>query len=62
MAATLPAGPGCAPAATALIAEDEPLLAAALQAELALSWPSLRLSFGYPCSRVHPPGVGGYRI
>ena len=29
--------------ATALIAEDEPLLAAALQAELALAWPALRV-------------------
>ena len=29
--------------ATALIAEDEPLLAAALQAELARAWPGLRL-------------------
>lgn len=29
--------------ATALIAEDEPLLAAALQAELALAWPGLRI-------------------
>jgi len=29
--------------ATALIAEDEPLLAAALQAELALAWPELRI-------------------
>lgn len=29
--------------ATALIAEDEPLLAAALQAELARAWPSLRV-------------------
>jgi DNA-binding LytR/AlgR family response regulator len=28
---------------TALIAEDEPLLAAALQAELALAWPQLRV-------------------
>lgn len=28
---------------TALIAEDEPLLAAALQAELALAWPALRV-------------------
>jgi DNA-binding LytR/AlgR family response regulator len=28
---------------TALIAEDEPLLAAALQAELALAWPELRI-------------------
>lgn len=32
------------PAATALIAEDEPLLAAALQAELALAWPQLRIA------------------
>ncbi len=31
------------PRPTALIAEDEPLLAAALQAELALAWPALRL-------------------
>ncbi len=31
------------PYPTALIAEDEPLLAAALQAELALAWPELRL-------------------
>ncbi len=31
------------PAATALIAEDEPLLAAALQAELAAAWPELRV-------------------
>lgn len=31
------------PAATALIAEDEPLLAAALQAELARAWPQLRI-------------------
>ena len=31
------------PAATALIAEDEPLLAAALQAELALAWPELQI-------------------
>jgi DNA-binding LytR/AlgR family response regulator len=29
---------------TALIAEDEPLLAQALQAELALAWPALRIS------------------
>ncbi|WP_439520177.1 LytR/AlgR family response regulator transcription factor [Hydrogenophaga sp.] len=29
---------------TALIAEDEPLLAQALQAELALAWPTLRIS------------------
>ena len=29
--------------ATALIAEDEPLLAAALQAELARAWPGLRV-------------------
>ncbi|MDP3138793.1 MAG: DNA-binding response regulator, partial [Burkholderiaceae bacterium] len=29
--------------ATALIAEDEPLLAAALQAELASAWPDLRV-------------------
>ena len=29
--------------ATALIAEDEPLLAAALQAELASAWPGLRV-------------------
>jgi DNA-binding LytR/AlgR family response regulator len=32
-----------APALTALIAEDEPLLAAALQAELAQAWPELRI-------------------
>lgn len=32
-----------APAATALIAEDEPLLAQALQAELAQAWPDLRV-------------------
>jgi DNA-binding LytR/AlgR family response regulator len=32
-----------APAATALIAEDEPLLARALQAELALAWPTLQV-------------------
>ncbi len=31
------------PAATALIAEDEPLLAAALKAELALAWPELQI-------------------
>lgn len=31
------------PAATALIAEDEPLLAAALQAELARAWPELQI-------------------
>jgi DNA-binding LytR/AlgR family response regulator len=31
------------PLATALIAEDEPLLAAALQAELARAWPALRV-------------------
>ena len=31
-------------AATALIAEDEPLLAAALQAELAKAWPQLRIA------------------
>jgi DNA-binding LytR/AlgR family response regulator len=31
-------------AATALIAEDEPLLAAALQAELAKAWPQLRVA------------------
>jgi DNA-binding LytR/AlgR family response regulator len=31
------------PPATALIAEDEPLLAAALQAELARAWPALRV-------------------
>jgi hypothetical protein len=31
-----------APAPTALIAEDEPLLAAALQADLARAWPELR--------------------
>ena len=31
------------PAATALIAEDEPLLADALRAELARSWPQLRI-------------------
>ncbi|MDZ4358365.1 MAG: DNA-binding response regulator, partial [Variovorax sp.] len=29
--------------ATALIAEDEPLLAQALQAELARAWPGLRV-------------------
>jgi len=33
-----------APAATALIAEDEPLLATALQAELARTWPQLRIA------------------
>lgn len=33
-----------APAATALIAEDEPLLAQALQAELAKAWPQLRIA------------------
>ena len=32
-----------APAPTALIAEDEPLLAAALQAELAKAWPELKV-------------------
>ena len=32
-----------APAPTALIAEDEPLLAAALQAELARAWPELKV-------------------
>ncbi len=32
-----------APALTALIAEDEPLLAAALQAELAKAWPALKV-------------------
>jgi DNA-binding LytR/AlgR family response regulator len=32
-----------APSPTALIAEDEPLLAAALQAELARAWPELRV-------------------
>jgi CheY-like chemotaxis protein len=32
-----------APAPTALIAEDEPLLAAALQADLARAWPELRV-------------------
>jgi DNA-binding LytR/AlgR family response regulator len=32
------------PAATALIAEDEPLLAAALQEELARAWPELRIA------------------
>jgi len=32
-----------APAATALIAEDEPLLASALQAELARAWPNLQV-------------------
>jgi DNA-binding LytR/AlgR family response regulator len=32
------------PAATALIAEDEPLLAQALQAELAKAWPQLRIA------------------
>ncbi|MDB5870892.1 MAG: DNA-binding response regulator [Ramlibacter sp.] len=32
------------PAASALIAEDEPLLAAALQAELARAWPELRIA------------------
>jgi DNA-binding LytR/AlgR family response regulator len=31
------------PRPTALIAEDEPLLAAALQAELALAWPELQV-------------------
>jgi hypothetical protein len=31
-----------APAPTALIAEDEPLLAAALQADLARAWPELK--------------------
>jgi DNA-binding LytR/AlgR family response regulator len=31
------------PAPTALIAEDEPLLAAALKAELALAWPELQI-------------------
>ncbi|MGH8831854.1 MAG: LytR/AlgR family response regulator transcription factor, partial [Polaromonas sp.] len=31
------------PVATALIAEDEPLLAQALQAELARAWPSLQV-------------------
>ena len=33
-----------APAPTALIAEDEPLLATALQAELARAWPQLRIA------------------
>jgi len=33
-----------APAATALIAEDEPLLAAALQSELGRAWPQLRIA------------------
>ncbi len=32
------------PTATALIAEDEPLLAAGLQAELAAAWPGLRVA------------------
>lgn len=36
-------GPNGALAATALIAEDEPLLAQALQAELARAWPTLRV-------------------
>jgi DNA-binding LytR/AlgR family response regulator len=40
--------------ATALIAEDEPLLAAALQAELALAWPGLRIvaSVGHGAAAV----------
>jgi DNA-binding LytR/AlgR family response regulator len=41
-------------AATALIAEDEPLLAAALQAELARLWPALRIvaSVGHGAAAV----------
>jgi DNA-binding LytR/AlgR family response regulator len=35
--------PTSKPAPTALIAEDEPLLAAALQAELARAWPELKI-------------------
>lgn len=38
-----PANTRAAPAATALIAEDEPLLAASLQAELARAWPALQV-------------------
>jgi DNA-binding LytR/AlgR family response regulator len=38
-----PSDPSDTPAATALIAEDEPLLAAALRAELARAWPALRI-------------------
>lgn len=38
------AKPTPASAPTALIAEDEPLLAQALQAELALAWPQLRVA------------------
>ncbi len=38
-----PASPAASAAPTALIAEDEPLLAAALQAELARAWPELQV-------------------
>ena len=38
-----PSKPSDTSAATALIAEDEPLLAAALRAELARAWPALRI-------------------
>ena len=40
---------------TALIAEDEPLLAAALRAELARAWPELRIAaqVGDGASAVH---------
>ncbi len=43
MATNLPPDDRAAPAATALIAEDEPLLAAALQADLARAWPALKV-------------------
>ncbi|OOG39084.1 LytTR family DNA-binding domain-containing protein [Polaromonas sp. A23] len=43
MSSNSPSGLNGAPAATALIAEDEPLLAQALQAELARAWPTLRV-------------------
>ena len=43
MHAMPPANAPAAPVATALIAEDEPLLAASLQAELARAWPTLQV-------------------
>lgn len=41
--ASTPDGPGAVPSATALIAEDEPLLARALERQLVAQWPGLRI-------------------
>ena len=38
---------------TALIAEDEPLLSASLQAELAETWPELRIAVEYDGYEAH---------